>query len=95
MTDLQLDISGFAYGGAALGRDKKGRLVFVHGAIPGERVRVTVQQDKGRYVHADSLNVLKTSKNRVQPRCAHFGICSGCHYQHMDYQLQLLVVSSL
>jgi len=89
MTELQLDITTFAYGGAAIGHDKKGRTVFVQGAIPGERVRVAVVQDKGRYAHAELLNVVKASKDRVQPRCPHFGICSGCHYQHMDYQLQL------
>ncbi|MDX1416497.1 MAG: TRAM domain-containing protein [Candidatus Promineifilaceae bacterium] len=89
MTELQLDMTGFAYGGAAIGHDKKGRLVFVQGAIPGERVRVSVTQDKGRYLHADLLAVIKPSKNRIQPRCPHFGLCSGCHYQHMDYQLQL------
>ncbi len=89
MAELQLDVTDFAYGGAAIGRDKKGRPIFVHGAIPGEKVRVSVVQDKGRYLHGDLLNVVKSSKDRVQPRCPHFGICSGCHYQHMDYPLQL------
>jgi len=89
MTELQLDLTAFAHGGAAIGRDKKGRLVFVHGAIPGERVRVNVTHDKSQFAHADLLSIQKTSKHRVQPRCSHFGICSGCQYQHMDYQYQL------
>ena len=89
MNDIEINISSFAFGGAAVGHDDKGRAVFVQGAIPGEQVRVAINQDKGRYVHADLLHVLKASKDRVQPRCPHFGVCSGCHYQHMAYPLQL------
>ena len=89
MTELELTVTDFAYGGAAIGHDKQRRLVFIQGAIPGEQVRVAVVQDKGRYLHGDLLTVVKASKDRVQPRCPHFGTCSGCHYQHMNYPLQL------
>src|SRR6202012_2416567 len=33
--------------------------------------------------------VLTASKNRVQPRCVHFGQCGGCQYQHATYSSQL------
>ncbi len=89
MTEFPLKITDFAYGGAGLGRDKKGRPVFVQGTIPGEKVRVSTNQDKGRYIHAELLSVTHASKHRVQAHCPHFQICSGCHYQHMEYSLQL------
>ena len=33
--------------------------------------------------------VLEASPDRTQPRCAHFGICGGCSWQHIDYAAQL------
>ena len=89
MKEPILKVTDFAYGGATIGRDKGNRPVFVHGAIPGETVRVDIAQDKGRYAHANLLEVIQPSKDRVQPRCPHYGTCSGCHYQHMTYQAQL------
>jgi len=89
MKELTVKMTDFAYGGAMIGRDKQGRPIFVHGAIPGETVRVAIKQEKGRYKHAILLDVIRASTDRVQPRCPHFGVCSGCHYQHMTYQAQL------
>ena len=90
MKDLTLKMADFAYGGSVIGREKRGRPVFVQGTIPGETVRAAVFQDKGRYARANLVDVIHASSKRVQPRCPHFGVCSGCHYQHMTYQTQLL-----
>jgi 23S rRNA (uracil1939-C5)-methyltransferase len=35
------------------------------------------------------LEVVKPSRERVKPRCTHFGVCGGCHFQHIDYEAQL------
>ena len=35
------------------------------------------------------VEVLKPSTARITPRCPHFGVCGGCHYQHSDYTAQL------
>ena len=48
MKDLTLKMADFAYGGSVIGRDKRGRPVFVQGTIPGETVHAAVFQDKGR-----------------------------------------------
>ncbi len=89
MDDLTLKMVDFAYGGAVIGRDKRGRPIFVQGTIPDETVHAEIFQDKGRYARANLLEVVHPSKERVQPQCPHFGLCSGCHYQHMSYQTQL------
>ena len=89
MDDLTLKMADFAYGGAVIGRDKRGRPIFVQGTIPGETVHAKIFQDKGRYARANLLEVVQPVKERVQPQCPHFGLCSGCHYQHMTYQTQL------
>lgn len=82
-------IESLAYGGDALGRMEDGRVVFVPFAIPGELVQVRLVEEKPKHARAELVEVLEASSDRVQPRCQHFGMCGGCHYQHMNYQAQL------
>lgn len=82
-------LSGMAYGGEAFGRDEEGRMVFVPFACPGERVKVRVVESHKRWARAELVQVLEASSERTQPRCAHFGDCGGCHYQHLSYSAQL------
>jgi 23S rRNA (uracil1939-C5)-methyltransferase len=90
MKELTLTMTDFAYGGAVIGRDKRKRPVFVQGAIPGEKIQALVFQDKGRYAHANLVNIIHAAKERVLAPCPHFDFCNGCHYQHMTYETQLL-----
>ncbi len=79
-----------AHGGSALG-SHEGRIVFVPFGIPGERVRVEIVEDKGRYTRARILEVVEPSPDRADPPCPHFGpgLCGGCQFQHIDYERQL------
>ncbi len=85
----EVKIDNLAYGGDAIGRLADGRVVFVPYVIPGEVVRVKVAEDKAHHARAELVEVVKPSSHRLTPRCRHFTICGGCHYQHMDYALQL------
>ncbi len=80
------------YGGAALGR-ADGKAIFVTGGLPGEVVRVTVEEDRARFARARLVEVIEPAPERVTPRCPHFGwastSCGGCHWQHIDYAAQL------
>lgn len=64
-------------------------VVFVPGAIPGDRVLVEIAEHKGRFGHAKLIEVLEASPDRVKPPCAAFGQCGGCQLQHMSYEAQL------
>jgi 23S rRNA (uracil1939-C5)-methyltransferase len=86
---LELQLTGMGYGGEAFGRDVDGRMVFVPFVLPGELVRVRIQDQRKRWARAYPLEILKSSDLRVTPRCKHFGICGGCHYQHIPYEQQL------
>lgn len=88
-TVFEVELSTFTYGGEVLGRLPDGRAVFVPFALPGERVRVSLVEEKQRYARAALLEVLEASPERVRPLCRHFGVCGGCHYQHMPYQKQM------
>lgn len=87
--ELELTLSGMAYGGESFGRDDEGRMVFVPFALPDEQVRVRLRDEHKRWARADLLEVLEPSEQRIQPRCIHFGECGGCHYQHLEYADQL------
>ncbi len=87
--EVELTISVLAYGGEGIGRLPDGRAVFVPFVLPGERVRARIVEEKRGFARAELLEVLQPAAGRISPRCAHFGVCGGCHYQHMDYKSQL------
>lgn len=89
METITLDLTDFANGGFAVGRGGRGRTVFVPFAIPGEKVRVEIHAEKNKVAYARLVQVLQASPDRVEPRCPYFGVCGGCHYQHMAYAAQL------
>lgn len=67
----------------------RGRTVPIEGALPGERVRVTIaKHGRGKLV-AKVVEIVERSPDRVIPRCAHFGVCGGCDWQDLGYEAQL------
>jgi 23S rRNA (uracil1939-C5)-methyltransferase len=87
--EITLTVATMANGGKAIGRDSRDRAIFVPLAIPGEKVRVEIVESKPRYAHANLVNVLEPSDERIEPRCPYFGLCGGCHFQHIRYPAQL------
>lgn len=61
-----------------------GKTVFIEGGLPGERVEYEVQRSRPNYEQATAVRILRSSAQRVEPRCAHFGVCGGCSMQHLD-----------
>jgi tRNA/tmRNA/rRNA uracil-C5-methylase (TrmA/RlmC/RlmD family) len=87
---LEVELERVAHGGAAMGHHA-GRTIFVHYALPGERVRAQVTDDKGRFAHAIAAEILRASPARVEPRCGHFAPGAGGPdpWQYIDYEQQL------
>ncbi|MEJ7765989.1 MAG: TRAM domain-containing protein, partial [Acidimicrobiales bacterium] len=82
---LTLTTTGVAAGGDALARDEDGRVVFISGALPGERVVAEVGQVKRDFLRTSALNILEASPRRTAPPCVHFlEGCGGCDLQHAD-----------
>ena len=84
----QVQIEKPIYGGAFLARIE-GKAVFVPMALPGERVRVRVTEEKRGYASAEIDEVAAAAPERVAAECRHFGACGGCAYQHANYAAQL------
>jgi 23S rRNA (uracil1939-C5)-methyltransferase len=75
--------------GVGVGKLPDGRLVFVNGAVPGDTVLAQIRKSKKRYLEGFLEKVLEPSPLRVDPACAHFGICGGCKWQNLAYPAQL------
>jgi 23S rRNA (uracil1939-C5)-methyltransferase len=61
-----------------------GKVIFIEGALPGERVTYTAYRRKPRFESAYADAILKASSQRVTPPCPHFGVCGGCSMQHLE-----------
>jgi len=85
----ELNLTHLTYGGDAMGRLDDGRAVFVPYGLPGERVRVMLVEEKRGHARGQLLEVLQAAPERIAARCPHFGVCGGCHYQHLSYEHQL------
>jgi 23S rRNA (uracil1939-C5)-methyltransferase len=72
-----------------------GKAVFVHGALPGETVRLQRTRKRRRHDEAVVIEVLKSAPDRVVPRCAHFGTCGGCSLQHLAHPAQLAAKAAI
>ncbi len=96
---MKLQIEKAVYGGAGLAHQTEGadagKAVFVPFTLPGELVEARVYEQKNTFGEASLIEVLNASKDRIQPACAHFGQCGGCHYQHATYSAQLQMKSAI
>ncbi|HEY0297244.1 MAG TPA: 23S rRNA (uracil(1939)-C(5))-methyltransferase RlmD, partial [Bordetella sp.] len=70
---------------------RDGKVIFVEGALPGERVTVSTVRRKPSYEIARVDEVLSPSSQRVEPRCPHFSVCGGCAMQHLEPSAQVAI----
>src|SRR5881409_167503 len=85
---LELVIDDLAFGGEGVGR-VNGYVVFVRGAVPGDRVRAKLVDARSRFGRAVIESIATPSPDRVEPPCPYFGRCGGCRLQHLAYPAQL------
>ena len=81
-------IEGYGEGGMGVARID-GRVVFVHGALRGEKCRVLILKTLKSVAFAKVLEVVEPSGARVAPDCPYFPRCGGCTYRHMSYEEEL------
>src|SRR3954451_22614885 len=86
---LEVEIDSLAFGGRGVARSE-GLVVFVAGALPGDRVRVEITKAKKRFAEARTVELLQPSAERIADRCIHEGEpCPGAPWQGLDYERQL------
>ncbi len=92
---LDLDGRGVAHRPPAAGDEGQGKVVFIEGALPGERVLVQVARKKNHWEQGQVSAIARESAQRVRPVCPHFGLhagaCGGCKMQHLHPAAQVAV----
>ena len=83
--ELELSIDRLAYGGAGVARTETGYVVFVRGAVPGDRVRARIGKAKRSWAEAELVELLEPSPERVEPVAPH----PGAPWQVLPYERQL------
>ena len=85
---LDLEAQGVAH-------REDGKVVFIEGALPGERVQVQVSRKKNQWEQGQMTALSRESSQRVRPGCPHFGLhagaCGGCKMQHLHPAAQVAV----
>ncbi len=84
---IDVELTDLAYGGDAVGR-YEGRVLFVPGGIPGERVQVEIVEERRGHARAALLEILRPAPERVDPPYPLL-IDTGCQWQHIAYPAQL------
>jgi 23S rRNA (uracil1939-C5)-methyltransferase len=87
-TFIELTIDRIAYGGSGVARHD-GLVIFVRGAIPGDRIMAQVSRRKKAYAEARMIELLDPSPDRIVAPCPYSGQCGGCQWQHVRYERQL------
>jgi 23S rRNA (uracil1939-C5)-methyltransferase len=85
---LTLTLEDAVFEGKSVAR-ADGLVVFVTGAVPGDRVRAELTKIKKSFCEARAVEVVTPSVLRAVPRCRYFGTCGGCRWQNVQYDAQL------
>ena len=85
---LDLDAQGVAH-------RADGKVVFIEGALPGERVQAAITRRKNQWEQGQLAALARESAQRVRPGCPHFGLhagaCGGCKMQHLHPAAQVAI----
>ena len=96
MPDIILDIKSLDMDARGVGHIQNedgtpGKVVFVEGALPGERVSFETFKKKKNWEAARMTVLHKESALRVTPKCKHFDYCGGCSMQHLEPSAQVAI----
>ncbi len=85
---VTVEIESMAYGPHSIARHA-GLVLFVRGAVPGERVEVEIRELRRRHAFADVRRIERPALQRTQAPCPIVERCGGCPWQHLEYTAQL------
>lgn len=85
---VEIEIHDLAIDGRSVGRHN-GKVVFLNGGLPGEKVLAVITKRKRNYIRAVVREILTRSDKRQDAPCPHFSCCGGCTWQDLAYADQL------
>lgn len=92
---MTVTIERVVAGGDGLGRHPDGRVVLVPRTAPGDRVEAVLTEDHRQWLRARLARIVAPGPGRRVPPCPHYEACGGCQLQHLDYETQLIVKSTI
>ena len=84
----ELNIESLSHEGRGISHHDN-KIVFTLGALPGEKVVASRSLSRAKYEEADIVEILQPSPDRIEAKCAVYGICGGCSFQHLSSQDQI------
>ena len=84
-----MKIEKLSHEGRGIARYPDGKTLFIRGALEGEEVAFSITKKHRQFDEAKTTEILTSSPLRVEPKCAVFGVCGGCSFQHLDPQAQI------
>jgi len=86
--EYELEIEKLSFGGAGVARVEN-YVVFVKGALPGDKVKARIRKRKPSFAEAVLLEIISPSPQRIEAPCPYFNWCGGCTWQSLEYRDQL------
>jgi len=90
MEALSVIIESVDYEGKGIAR-VDGKIVFVDGAIAGEKILIEVKKRRSKFDTASIVEIIEASPYRVTPQCPNYEMCGGCSLQHIDFDEQIRI----
>ncbi|MEY2735503.1 MAG: putative rRNA (Uracil-5-)-methyltransferase rumA rRNA(M-5-U1939)-methyltransferase, partial [Pseudomonadota bacterium] len=95
MKDDWLQVDALDLEAQGVARREDGKVVFIEGALPFERVKAQIHRRKNNWEQGTLTEIAHASSQRVTPRCPHFGLhagaCGGCKMQHLEPSAQVAI----
>ena len=85
---IEVRIEKLIYGGEGLAHHE-GHTVFAPFVLPDESVSIEPVETRKKFIRGRVAQIKTPSADRAVASCPYFGICGGCDYQHIPYELQL------
>ena len=83
-----LEIESLSHEGSGIAHFEE-KVIFVSNTLPGEKVLANRTFSRAKFEEADVEQIIKPADNRIEPKCAVFGICGGCSFQHLSAKDQI------
>lgn len=85
-----IETTKYVFSGASLAK-LDGKVVFVPFALPNEKLKIEIVNEKKNYINAKIVDILKASPDRCIPRCKYFYLCGGCNMQMAKDEVQRIL----
>jgi len=93
-TPVKVTIESLAHDGRGVAH-VEGKVIFIDEALPGEEVEFIYTDIRKDYAEGKVVNLLSRAADRVDALCAHYGLCGGCSFQHVEASAQIRIKQEL